>query len=103
MRLRQEKIDTLARKVAQAIGQLNRLELVAPPDGKADRQHLIDQVEGVVRRVIVDDLRREDDLEKEAEQILKQHQQRILRQNLSYNTLLAKTKAQLARERKIIL
>jgi hypothetical protein len=103
VRLRQEKIDSLARKVARALGELNRLELVAPSDGKADRQHLIDQVEGAVRRVIVDDLRREDELEKEAEQILKQHQQRILRQNLSYNTLLAKTKAQLARERKIIL
>jgi hypothetical protein len=56
-----------------------------------------------VKRVFVADLRREDELEKEAEAILKQYQLRIHMQNLSYNTLVSKTKAELAKKKRIIL
>ena len=93
MRLRSEKVESLARKITASLAKLSRLEMIARPDN----------VEGAVRRVIMDDLKREDDLEKEAEAILKQYQQKILRQNLSYNTLMEKTKRELARKRRIIL
>lgn len=93
MRLKPEKIEYLARKILDNLKQIKRVELAAKPD----------QIEGAVRRVIMDDLKREDELEKEAEAILKQYQQRITMQNLSYNTLLAKTKQELARKKKIIL
>ena len=93
MRLRSDKIESLARKVTASLTKLSRLEMVARPDN----------VEGAVKRVIMEDLKREDDLEKEAEGILKQYQQKIIMQNLSYNTLLEKTKRELAKKRRIIL
>jgi hypothetical protein len=93
VRLKAEKVEYLSKKIAASLKGLKRLELVAN----------LDQVEGTVRRIFLEDLRREDDLEKEAEGILKNYQQRIHMQNLSYNTLLTKTKQELAKKKKIIL
>lgn len=93
MRLKPEKIESLAGKVANALKAHKRAELLVP----------LDQVQGAVRRVIHDDLKREMQLEKEAEEILRQHQMAINRQNMSYNTLLDRTKRELARQRKIVL
>lgn len=93
MRLKPEKVELLSRKVATSLKALGRLEFTTAPD----------QVEGTVRRVIMADLRREDDLEKEAEEILKKHRMSIDRQNLSYNTLVQRTKQQLAKQKKIVL
>lgn len=93
MRLRSDKVEILAKRIVANFKKMQRLEFVAPAD----------QVEGTVKRVFLEDLRREDDLEKEAEMILKQHQQKIHMQNLSYNTLMTRTKQELARKRKLIL
>lgn len=93
MRLRPEKVEILSKKIVTSLKGLSRLELLAAPD----------QVEGSIKRVILTDLRREDDLEKEAEEILKQHRMSIDRQNLSYNTLVQRTKQQLAKQKKIVL
>jgi hypothetical protein len=93
VRLRSEKVEALARKITASLTKLSRLEMIANPDN----------IEGAVRRVIMEDLKREEDLEKEAEGILKQYQQKIMRQNLSYNTLMEKTKRELAKKRRIIL
>lgn len=93
MRLRPEKVEYLAGKITEGLKGLKRLEMEAPAE----------QVAGAVRRVILADLRREDELEKEAEQILRQHQQHIHLRNLSFSTLLQKTKKELARQRKIVL
>ena len=93
MRLKPEKVDLLSKKIVANFKTLQKLKLVGPQE----------QVEGLVRRIFLADLKREDDLEKEAEQILKQYQQRINMQNMSYNTLMTRTKQELARKRKIIL
>ncbi|MCX7019657.1 MAG: DUF507 family protein [bacterium] len=93
MRLKSEKIEYLARKIVQSCNGLKTMQIVQPEEA----------VTGVIKRVIIDDLRREDELEKEAEQILKQYRMKISLQNLSYSTLLTKTKQQLARDRKIVL
>ncbi len=93
MRLKPEKIGSLAHKVANSLKAHKRAEIIAPQD----------QIEGAIRRLIQDDLKREDALEKEAEEILRQHKMTIDRQNMSYNTLLDRTKRELARQRKIIL
>ena len=93
MRLKPEKVEYLAKKITANLQGLKRMEFTASAD----------QVAGAIRRVIIADLKREDDLEKEAEEILKQHRMTIDRQNLSYNTLVARTKQQLARKRKIVL
>jgi len=93
MRLKAEKIDSLAQKVATALKNHKRAELLVAQD----------QIEGAVRRIITEDLKREMALEKEAEEILRQHKMSIDRQNMSYNTLLERTKKELARQRKITL
>lgn len=93
MRLKPEKIDSLCRKVVTGIKGLNKMEFLTA----------VDQVEGTIKRIIQADLRREDDLEKEAEEILKKHRMVIDRQNMSYNTLINRTKQELARKRKIVL
>ena len=93
MRLKAEKIDSLAEKVASALKSHKRAELLVAQD----------QIEGAVRRIITEDLKREMALEKEAEEILRQHKMSIDRQNMSYNTLLERTKKELARQRKITL
>ena len=93
MRLKPDKVEHLARKLAGNLQGLQRMQFAVPAE----------QIAGAIRRVIIEDLKREDDLEKEAEEILKRHRMTIDRQNLSYNTLVARTKQELARKRKIVL
>lgn len=93
MRLKADKVDHLSKQIVKNFKTMKKLKFVASEE----------QVEGAVRRIFLNDLKREDDLEKEAEGILKQYQNKISMQNLSYNTLVAKTKQELARKKKIIL
>lgn len=93
MRLRPEKIESLAGKITAALQSHKRAEVLVAPD----------QITGAIRRIVTADLQREMQLEKEAEEILRQHQMAINRQNMSYNTLLDRTKRELARQRKIVL
>lgn len=93
MRLRPEKIEILAKKAVESVSKMQKVKLLVPED----------QLVGTIRRVITEDLKREDDLEKEAEGILRQHRLAIDRQNMSYSALLARTKQELARKNKIIL
>jgi hypothetical protein len=93
MRLKPEKVEYLSGKIAKSLKGLKKMEFAKPED----------QVAGTIRRVILADLRREDEIEKEAEQLLKQHQLQINLRNLSYNTLVSRAKQELARKRKIIL
>jgi hypothetical protein len=93
MRLKADKVENLSKQIVRNFKTLKKLQLTAGEE----------QVEGAIRRVFLNDLKREDDLEKEAEQILKQYQNKIAMQNLSYNTLVSKTKQELARKKKIIL
>jgi hypothetical protein len=92
MRLRPERIDAMAQRITAAMKAVPRITVKDP-----------DRLQGIIRRIITEDMRREVALEKEAEEILRQHQQAITMQGLSYNTLLEKTKRELARQKKIIL
>lgn len=93
MRLKPEKIEILAKKAVESISKMQKVKLLVPEE----------QIVGTIRRVITSDLQREDQLEKEAEAILRQHRLAIDRQNMSYSALLARTKQELARKNKIIL
>ncbi len=93
MRLRPERIENLSKKVTTALKAHKRVEFVASPE----------QIELAIRHAIQGDLQREDDLEREAEEILKQYRQKIDMNNLSYNTLVTKTKSELAKKRRIVL
>ncbi len=93
MRLRPEKVDYLANKITDELKKLKSVKFKAPAE----------QIAGTIRRVILHDLQREDEIEKEAEELLRQHRQKIEFNNLSYNTLLYKAKQEIARRRKIVL
>ena len=93
MRLKPEKVETLSRKITESISKLANFKLV----GSAA------EVEGTIRRVFTQDLQREEEIEREAEQILRQYHQQINMRNMSYNTLMARAKSEIARKRKIIL
>lgn len=93
MRLKPEKIEILAKKAVESISKMQKVKLLVPEE----------QIVGTIRRVITSDLQREDQLEKEAEAILRQHRLAIDRQNMSYSALLARTKQELAKKNKIIL
>ncbi len=93
MRLKPAKVDYLAHKVTLSLKAMNKMEFLQSPD----------QIEGIIRRVIIADLKREDDIEKEAEELLRSHKMTIDRQNMSYNTLMSRAKQQIARKKKIVL
>jgi hypothetical protein len=93
MRLKPEKVDYLSKKITEALRQLNKLHFVAKPE----------DIQGSIRRVIMADLQREDEIEREAEAIIKQHRLTIDRHNMSYNTLVSRAKQEIARKRKVIL
>lgn len=93
MRLRPEKIEYLANKITQEIQKLKAVKLQTSPD----------HVAATIKRVILHDLQREDEIEKEAEELLRQHRQKIEFANVSYGTLLQKAKQEIARRRKVVL
>lgn len=93
MRLKPEKIDLLAQRIVKAFGAMEKVKVQAEPD----------VVQSAIKRVILADLEREDDLEREAAAMLRQYQHQISMQSMSYNTLLTRAKQELARKRKIVL
>lgn len=93
MRLRPEKVEYLAQKITDELQKLSSVTFRVPAE----------HIAGTIRRVILHDLQREDEIEREAEELLKQHTRKIEFYNVSYSTLLQKAKQELARRRKIVL
>jgi len=93
MKLRPEKVEYLANKITEELKKLKTVTFLVSPE----------HVAGTIRRVILHDLQREDQLEKEAEELLQQYRQKIEFRNLSYSTLRQKVKQELARRKKIVL
>jgi hypothetical protein len=92
MRLRPDRIDAMAVRITAAMRAVPRITVNDP-----------DKLQRIIRRIILEDMQREVELEKEAVEILRRHQQQITMQGMSYNTLLDKTKRELARQKKIVL
>jgi len=93
MRLRPEKIEHLANLVFESLAQNPELTL------HESRDHIV----GLVRRVITDDLRMEDEIEEEARRVLESHRGEIDRTGASFEKLVLKAKQKLAQERKMVL
>ena len=93
MRLRPEKIDHLAKVITASLGASPEIKLNETPD------HLI----ALIRLVITDDMKAEDAIEDEARKLLDQHKVEIERKGAQYDKLLQKAKAQLAKDRKMVL
>ena len=93
MRLKPAKIDHLANKIFDSLAENEELKLVEGRD-----KFLI-----LIRQVIADDLKAEDDIEEEARRMLDEHIDQIRSKGVSYEQLLLKAKRKLAQERKIVL
>lgn len=89
MRLRDEKIASLATQVLEELKANDSVQLLADEE--------IVSLE--IRRVITEDLKAEDALDEEVRQILSKHIDRIHREGLDYSILFRRTKQQLIRER----
>ncbi len=93
MRLHPEKIDRLAELIHDHLSRLADVRLNAK---REDVIHLI-------REIITEDLKAEDDIEAEARRILDEHQHMMRMRHVSYDQLLRKTKEKLARDRGMVL
>ncbi len=93
MRLREEKIDSLSRQVLQFLRKHKDIKL----KDKDIRIFL------EIKRVITNDLKREDEIEEEARQLLEKHREKISTKYLDYQYLLRRAKAQLMKERGLVL
>lgn len=93
MRLKPEKVEDLSRQILAELQKNPQVELLAPPD----------RIEHLIRRIFLEDLRREDALMDEVEQIMKEHARKIAGKNVDVQLLRRKIRDQLVRARKIVL
>lgn len=93
MRLAPKKIDVLAELIFEALASNEQVEL---QEGR-------DRTVGLIRQIITDDLRMEEELEEEARRMLEAHSDEIQRSGASMEKLVLKTKQKLAQERKMVL
>lgn len=93
MRLSENKIDSLTGQIVEMLQGRDDIEV------RADTNRL----HALVRQAMLDELLVEDRLEEEVRQILQRYEVEIRRGRLSYNTLFNRIKAQLVRERGLVL
>ena len=93
MRLKPEKIEQLADLVYDHLGTIDELKF----GGEREAVTLL------IRNVITENLKAEDDLEDEARRLLEEHEGMISRRNVNFDQILRKTKEKLARDRNMIL
>ena len=89
MRLREEKIGSLATQLLEDLKANANVQLLA------DEAAVLHEI----RRVVIEDLKAEDALDEEVRQILSKHIDRIHREGLDYSVLFRRTKQRLIRER----
>jgi len=87
--------DLVGHMAAETLKKLVELEMieVKPPEA----------VVALLRHAMVDELAVEDKINEEARQILIQHQDQMRNSGISYQEMFKKVKAQLARDRKLVL
>lgn len=93
MRLRQEEIEYTAWKIVQKLKGGGDVELHGKEEEAVEH----------IRRAIIDDLRVEDDLNREVDEIIRDHQNEIQREPVDYRRMFRLIKNRLAKERNIIL
>ncbi len=93
MRLRPEKIQRLAELVYETLHKVPDVSL------EGDR----DAILLLIRRVITDDMRAEEEIEEAARKLLEPLRDEIMRKGASFDKMLLKTKQKLAQERRMVL
>jgi hypothetical protein len=94
MRLKPEKINKLSEAIYNKIKTIDQAKILVSEE----------EFKNTVQSVILEDLQEEDDIEKEAKEILEENKIKIqMRHNINYLELLKKTKDIIARKRKFTL
>lgn len=93
MRLTEAKIQSLSEQLLQVLSNHPQVKMRATPGQVALR----------IRSVITEDLRREDGLDEEVRRLLEAHLKGKNRLSIDYQALFKKAKAQLIRERKLVI
>lgn len=93
MRLKPDKIERLARAVTRALSENPDLRL-----GES-----ADKVTHLIKQVIADDLKAEENLENEARRMVDQIKDEVTRTGASYEKMVLKVKQKLAAERKMVI
>lgn len=93
MRLRRKMIDYIAQAVTDRLMQEESLGLEGTPE----------TLTAEIRRIIIDDLVIEDELNEEVKEILRDHMNEIDRGDIDYSRMFSMVKRKLVRERGLIL
>jgi len=87
--------DLVSYMAAEIVKKINEGELVEVKNAAAVTQR--------VRQAMVEEITVEDRINEEARQILLQHQEQMRNSGISYQDMFKKVKAQLARDKKLVL
>ena len=93
MRLRQEEIDYVAWKILRALKEDEVIDIIGEDEPVADR----------LRHALTENLSIEDQLNREVDDILRNHQKEIQRDSVDYRRMFQMVKTKLARERNMVL
>jgi hypothetical protein len=92
MRLNEDEIEFISRKVVKTLVAEGKLEVDSE-----------ERVAGEIGRVITEELRREDDLNEEVRQVLLSHAPEMERSNITYSEMFKKVKRELAKKKGLVL
>jgi len=93
MRFKPQRIALMSRQITKTLLELRQVE------AKADAV----AIESAIRKVITRDMAREDEIEKEAAELLRRQTASIDPRNIDMQKLLSKAKSELARRKGVIL
>ncbi len=93
MRMSQEKVRDLARQIHVLLREHPKVELLAPEDA----------IRVAIGSAILDDLEEEEDIDREVDELLRQHSREIEQGDMDLVQLRLKFKQEIARRRGFIL
>ena len=93
MRLRQEEIDYVAWKILRHLKEAEIIDIMGPEEPVVER----------LRHVLTENLAVEDQLNREVDDILREHLKEIQRESVDYRRMFQMIKTKLARERNIVI
>lgn len=93
MRLRQEEIDFIAWKILRALKEDGVIDIIGDDE----------PVVGQLRHALTENLSVEDQLNREVDDILRNHLKEIQRDSVDYRRMFQMVKTKLARERNLVM
>ncbi len=93
MRMREEKIDYLSRRILQVLRDNSNVSFE-----KKDIRIFLE-----IKRVITQDLKREEEIDEEVRELLEKYRERISNKDMDYQFLFRRAKSQLMKERGLVM